>query len=296
MSFSATLVERVTGGLLAVRPTDFLEPAGEPGIVGPDSISWRVFGNPVSLAVGGVAAVLLEFGEARVRAGVWDHSSFRSDPAERIRRTGYGAMLTVFAAQSRLAAYAARVNRIHGQIAGIADDGRSYRADEPVLLRWVQATAAFGFLEAYSRLVSPQQRVARDRYYAEAAVGARYYQVADAPDSEAAMKALLDQTVPQLTPSPVLSEFLATMRQAPILPGAARRLQPSLVRAALALVGNDALTAMGLEREEQWSAREQRWWQRLARVAEYLPRPADPRRLAERRISRPAGAAVQHRS
>ncbi|MCW3797142.1 oxygenase MpaB family protein [Sphingomonas sp. BN140010] len=279
-----------SGGLLALNPADFLEPAGEPGIAAPNSMSWRVFGNPVSMAVGGVAAVLLELGEPRVRAGVWDHSSFRTDPAGRIRRTAYGAMLTVFAAESRFAAYASRVNAIHAAVAGAADDGRRYRASEPDLLRWVQTTAAFGFVEAYEQLVEPLGPGQRDQFCAEAAVGARYYGVTEPPETAASMRALIATSVPQLTPSPVLGEFLAIMRNAPILPSAVRRLQPALVRAALGLVGPEALAAMTLDGEAQWTAGERRWWRRLARVAEVVPRPGDPRRMARRRLSRPAVA------
>src|SRR5687768_4469075 len=67
---------------------DFAHPRGEAALAGPDSISWQVFRNPVSLFVGGVAAVILELAEPRVRSGVWDHSRFRSDPVERLQRTG----------------------------------------------------------------------------------------------------------------------------------------------------------------------------------------------------------------
>lgn len=63
---------------------DFASPAGEPALVPPDSISWRIFKNPISLFIGGVTAVLLEFAEPRVRSGVWDHSSFKRDPVGRL--------------------------------------------------------------------------------------------------------------------------------------------------------------------------------------------------------------------
>ena len=50
---------------------DFSRPAGEPALVSPDSVSWRVFKNPVSLFIGGVTAVIMELAEPRVRTGVW---------------------------------------------------------------------------------------------------------------------------------------------------------------------------------------------------------------------------------
>lgn len=54
---------------------DFANPPGAPAFTGPDSVSWRVFKNPVALAIGGVAAVLLEFADPAIRSGVWEHSS-----------------------------------------------------------------------------------------------------------------------------------------------------------------------------------------------------------------------------
>ena len=64
---------------------DFLRPAGEAALVPADSVSWRVFKNPLSLFVGGVTAVIMELAEPRVRAGVWEHTTFRSDPLRRLR-------------------------------------------------------------------------------------------------------------------------------------------------------------------------------------------------------------------
>src|SRR5689334_8056411 len=75
---------------------DFLHPEGEPALQAPDSISWRIFKNPVSVFIGGVAAVILELAEPSVRSGVWDHSSFRKDAVMRLRRTGACAMMTVY--------------------------------------------------------------------------------------------------------------------------------------------------------------------------------------------------------
>ena len=51
------------------QPADFLQPPGEAALLAADSVSWRVFANPVALLVGGVAAVLLELAEPRVRSG-----------------------------------------------------------------------------------------------------------------------------------------------------------------------------------------------------------------------------------
>lgn len=278
------LVQALAGDLLRFDPGTFLQPAGEPGIVGPGSVSWKVFGNPVALAVGGIAAVLLELGEPRVRAGVWNHSSFRHDPRERIRRTGLGAMITVFAARSRFKAYAARVNGIHAQVHGTTADGRPYRADDPDLLRWVQATAAFAFREAYETLVRPLGPGDADLFYAEAALGARYYGVADAPASNDEMTRYLATVRPGLGPSPVINEFLAIMRRGAVLPVLLRPLQPLLVRAAIERLPPEFRDQLGLGSERITNAAERRLLVLAAHAAERVRLPDDPRALAEQRL------------
>ena len=55
---------RVRPERMVLNPTDpraraqhinYLEPAGKPGIFGPDSVSWRVLSNPVTVLIARVA-------------------------------------------------------------------------------------------------------------------------------------------------------------------------------------------------------------------------------------------------
>ncbi len=292
----AVLLRLVAGDLLRFDRRDFGEPTGEVGIVGPGSVSWRVFGNPLSLAVGGIAAVIMELGEPRVRAGVWQHSSFRTDPRERIRRTGAGALITVFAARSRVAAYARQVNAIHAGISGTAPEGTAYRADDPELLHWVQATAAFGFAEAYGRLVRPLSPGEADLFYAEAAVGAAFYGAEQAARTQGGMGRYLAGMARALTPSPVIAEFLAIMRSGPILPKPLKWLQPVLVAAAIECVPMSFRERIGLAAEPSLRPAERMLLKALARAAEWVRLPDDPRRLACKRISSPPAASGPPRS
>lgn len=57
------------------RAVDFSRPIGETALLAPDSVSWRIFKNPIALVVGGIAAVILELAEPAVRTGVWEHST-----------------------------------------------------------------------------------------------------------------------------------------------------------------------------------------------------------------------------
>jgi uncharacterized protein (DUF2236 family) len=151
---------------------DFLRPVGEAALVPPDSVSWRVFKNPLALFIGGVAAVIMELAEPRVRTGVWEHTTFRVDPTKRLRRTGLAAMVTIYGARSEAEAMIARVRRMHDRVVGTTPAGEAYRANDPELLNWVQGTAAYGFLQAYHTYVRPLSDVERDRYYAEGALAA----------------------------------------------------------------------------------------------------------------------------
>ena len=210
---------------------DFLRPAGEAALVLPDSVSWRVFKNPLSLFIGGVAAVIMELAEPRVRTGVWEHTTFRSDPIRRLRRTGLAAMVTIYGARGTAEAMIARIRRMHDRVAGSTPTGKAYRANDPELLNWVQGTAAYGFLQAYHAYVRPLSDLERDRYYAEGTLAASLYG-ASAATSEAALEMRFAAMARKLERSDILFEFLAIMRSAPILPLPLRPVQSLLIRAA----------------------------------------------------------------
>lgn len=139
----------------SLAAVDFTRPAGEAALAAADSVSWRIFKNPVALFVGGVAAVILELAEPAVRTGVWEHTDFRRDLVRRLERTGLAAMVTVYGARNVAEKMIAHVVSLHRGVQGTTPAGEPYRANDPRLLTWVQATAAFGFIEAYARYVGP---------------------------------------------------------------------------------------------------------------------------------------------
>lgn len=264
---------------------DFSQPPGVPALTPPDGVSWRVFANPVSLFVGGVAAVLLELAEPSVRAGVWDHSSFRQDPLARLRRTGFAAMMTVYGPRPAAEALIARVVRMHGRVRGTTPDGIAYRADDPRLLDWVHATATFGFTEAYHRYVHALSPHEKDGAFAEGQASAGLYGATGAPRSWAAWEALLATTAPALEESEVLADFLRIMRGAAILPAPMRPLQRLLVRAAVHIAPEPVrslpqLRGQGLRMGEAALVRT------LARGAALLPLGDTPPVQAARRLGR----------
>jgi uncharacterized protein (DUF2236 family) len=252
-------MEAMAGDLMRADgiSVDFSMPVGAPALAAPDSVSWRVFKNPIALFIGGVAAVLLELAEPKVRAGVWDHTSFRTDPVTRLKRTGLAAMVTVYAPRETAEAMIAGVGRRHARVRGVTEGGAAYAADDPDLLDWVQATASYGFLHGYHRFVEPLPAADRDRFYAEAAPAARLYGALNSPTNETELEQAFATMTPRLEPSPVIREFLHIIRRAPALPSAMRLLQPMLVRAAV-----DILPGWARERLELGAADGLAAWER----------------------------------
>ena len=265
-------------------PPDFTVPPGEPALVPAGSPAWRVFANPLTLFVGGVAAVLLELAEPRVRHGVWDHSSFRADPLTRLKRTGLAALVTVYGPASTASAMIERIGRLHGRVSGTTDAGVRYRADDPELLDWVQTTASWGFLEAYAAFDRRVSKAERDLYYADVAPVAALYGATGAPRTDAEARALIERMQPKLEPSATLAEFLAIMRRVDALPLAARPLQPALLKAAVSLLPPDIAEQLGLARDWHLSAMERAMVQTAARTAGRLDLESWPSHQARKRL------------
>lgn len=274
---------------------DFTAPPGEPALAAPDSVSWRVFKNPVALFIGGITAVILELAEPRVRSGVWEHSSFRVDPLTRLKRTGLAAMVTVYGARSAAEAMIAGVGRQHARVAGSTPAGTAYRADDVELLDWVQATASFGFLEAYCVYVAPLTPAERDAFYAEAAPAARLYGALGAPRGQAQWEAQLAAMLPRLERSDIVPEFLTLMRQTKVAPGPLSRLQHPLIRAAVALVPVEVRQILGLGPE--WLPRpgEARLVRLAGRIADRIPIPGAPPFDASLRMGLPGAWLYRRR-
>nr|WP_221290554.1 oxygenase MpaB family protein [Massilia aurea] len=263
---------------------DFSQPAGEPALAPAGGITWQVFANPVALFIGGVTAVLLELAEPSVRTGVWDHSSFRRDPALRLRRTGFAAMMTVYGPRSAAEQLIANVVRIHRHVQGATPAGVPYHANDPRLLDWVQATATFGFTEAYHRYARRLSALEKDAAFAEAQPAARLYGATGAPRSWSEWESTLASIAPGLEGSAILADFIRIMGEAPILPAPLRPLQRLLVRAAIEITPEPVrslpqLRGHGLRLGEATLVRA------LARGAGLLPLGDTPPAQATRRLA-----------
>ncbi|MBJ9680935.1 MULTISPECIES: oxygenase MpaB family protein [Burkholderia] len=182
---------------------DYSSPPGDPGLFGPDAVCWRVHADFTSMMTGGICALLLQALHPLALAGVWDHSSFRTDILGRLRRTATFISGTTFGNRCDALALIERVKAIHARVAGTAPDGRPYRADDPALLTWVHVAEVSSFLAAHLRYVNPAlPGELQDRYYAETAQIAERLGATDIPRSRAEIDAYLARMRPELEAGP----------------------------------------------------------------------------------------------
>jgi len=269
---------------------DFLHPAGAPALYAPDSLAWQIYKNPVSLFIGGIAAVLLELGEERVRSGVWNHSIFPTDPLTRMRRTGLATHVSVYAPVPVAEKLIGAVVRMHERVEGRTPRGTPYRANETELLNWVQCTATFGFMEAYAAFCRPLSDEQRDQHYRESQASARLFLATGAPRSVQEQRDQFEAMRPHLEPHPIVFEFLDIVSRAPALPWPLHLMQPMMIRAGIAVLPQWVIARLELDGQE-WQLRdgERRLLRRLGTWLERVPIPLSPPVQSCRRLGLPAG-------
>lgn len=270
---------------------DFSSPKGEEAYLPPDSIQWKVFKNPLALAVGGVAAVLLEFADARIRSGVWDHSIYKVDPIGRSQRTGMAAMVGVYGPKSVARQVIGGVNRMHAKVAGMTPAGEEYRALDPELLNWVSATAQYGFLTAYDRFVRRLSPADKDRYWHEGIAVAELYGVTKVPQSEADFYRMMDRLLPRFEPHPINQEFLEIIQSGRAAPSVPRFLHRSLARAAVSILPRPVRERLELGSEFDLTLRDSLLVKAMGRLPERLKDRSSPAWQAALRLRLPGDTA-----
>src|SRR5438067_12581323 len=106
--------------------------AGDPGLFGPGSVTWRVNGESVLLAGGG-RALLLQVAHPSVAAGVEQHSSYDTDPWGRLIGTLDVVTKITFGDSEASALSAWRLGAAHARVGGIRGDGAAFVGAAPGL-------------------------------------------------------------------------------------------------------------------------------------------------------------------
>jgi len=271
---------------------------------------WRINREAVLLGAG-PAALLLQVAHPLVAEGVAAHSRVADDPFGRLRRTLMTTLDMVFGDGPTAERAVRRLNRVHGSVRGPVTDPAAraatgadrYRAMDPALLLWVQATLIWSSVEAYSRWVGPLTAVDREAFWREArAVGVRMgIPLTVSPPSWPAFEAYWARMVApgselQVTDT---ARALAPLILRPALPVVPGPVVDLLALPGLALLPDRIRDAYGLD-----------WSPRRARTAAVLSRgvrlwtgavPVDwrsmpPARRAHRRVARASSGPPEPRT
>ncbi len=154
MTLTAELRRRIVGtttGLFAHAPyplENSLDYKGDPGLFGPDSITWSVIGDVATFA-GGIRALLVQAAHQEVAAGVADHSRYRDDPLGRLSRTSAYVTATAFGAMPEVEHSVDLVRRAHRPVRGKSHRQRAYSANHPAQAAWVHNVLTESFLATH---------------------------------------------------------------------------------------------------------------------------------------------------
>ena len=148
---------------------------GDPGLFGPESVTWRVHAD-ASILVGAIRSLVLQTMHPLAMAGVAEHSGYRNDPTGRLWQTSRYVRTVTFGSTKDADRAIRHVKRVHERVTGTAPDGRPYAANDPHLLLWVHHTLVESFLLSYQRFSAKTLAPGdADRYVEEQAVVAERF-------------------------------------------------------------------------------------------------------------------------
>ena len=223
---------------------DTMDYHGDPGVCGPDSVSWPIIGD-VAAFVGGIRALLIQTAHPEVVAGVADHSNYREDPLGRLSRTSAYVTATTFGALPEVRAAVEVVRGAHADVVGRSHRGRPYSASAPSLSAWVHNALTDSFLAAY-RAYGPRSLESdeQDRFVSEQAVIGRMLDSEPVPGGARSLRAWIDDH-PDLAPSPGMVSAVEFLRDPPLdrlqkigyrlLYGGAAAIAPARIRHVLGI-------------------------------------------------------------
>ena len=209
-----------TTGLFAHAPYPLehtLDYGGDPGLFGPDSVTWPVIGDAAAF-IGGIRALLIQAAHPEVVAGVADHSTYRVDPLGRLSRTSSYVTATSFGARPEIEGAVRIVRGAHASVRGRSHRGRPYAAATPKFAAWVHNALTDSFLAAYQEF-GPRRLSGReaDQFVREQTAVGRLLDADPLPESA---EELSDWFAchPDIGPSPGLAETVAFLRAPPLPP------------------------------------------------------------------------------
>jgi uncharacterized protein (DUF2236 family) len=237
------------------------------------------------LLAGGGRAILLQFINPAVGAGVVRHSDFAANALGRLHGTLTYVYAVAAGTEDDVRAVRAAVGRAHAPVRG-----SGYSAVDPLLQRWIAATLYDSAVLIYQRVLGQLSESDSDRMYAEfAALGTTLQMPADLwPVDRAAFRKYWDAELATASATPEVRAFASTLLDPRHLPLALRGLSPLIRRLSVGLLPPGIADVLGLEFSDRDAARLERDLRRIARVYPLLPQVVRfaPQRYYLRRLRR----------
>jgi uncharacterized protein (DUF2236 family) len=193
----------------------FGEPAGDPGLTGPGSMSWEINGDIASVLIAGIGSIVMEILHPSVMAGVHDLSRYREQPERRGRTTFGYVVTTTFGSTDAATRLINTVKRMHGRVEGVRPDGVPYRALDPELIGWVHTCIPWGVMEAYHRFRRPLTVSERNRYLREQAVIGRMGGAGRIPETVSELEDYVEAMRPSLGVNQQTLQFFDFLMEMP---------------------------------------------------------------------------------
>ena len=298
-------------------PAIFGGAPGDPGLIGPDSLSWELHSDIGSIAAAGLAAIIMEILHPSVMAGVYTQSSYRTQTFRRAQATFGYVVTTTFGNTVAATRTIDRVRRMHEQVSGTTPDGRPYRAMDPLLIGWVHTAIPWAIMEAFDRYRRPMSVAEKNRYLAEQAVIGRMGGAGNIPVTVDQLRDYIEAMRPQLAVNEQTVEFLDFLTGSVEGAGkvnafeqlvrrlslhASMRLMPEWAQRLTGLYHSDLAQQLYFEPTTRLNAALLRWafgvpaYRALADARVAARPPAQRAAHAEPKRSRPAGVRTKHRT
>ncbi|MFE5618343.1 oxygenase MpaB family protein [Streptomyces sp. NPDC056463] len=181
----------------------------DPGLFGPDSVTWQLHGDPV-MWIAGVRALYLQALHPVAVRGVMINSDFRNDAWGRLLRTADFVGTISYGTTDAAEAAGARVRKIH----------RLLGVDDPELLLWVHCAEVDSYLSVVRRSGIPLTDAQADRYIDEHRVSARLVGLdpRTVPATAAELASYFEDVRPRLAAGEDARTVDAFLRRPPVKP------------------------------------------------------------------------------
>jgi uncharacterized protein (DUF2236 family) len=172
-------------------------------------MSWEINGDLASVVGAGSAAIIMEVLHPSVMAGVFEQSTYRTEPLRRAQNTLGYVLRTTFGNTEAATSVVRRVKKVHARINGTRPDGVPYRALDPELIGWVHTCIPWAVMEAYHRYRRPLSTGERNQYLREQAVISRMGWAQWVPETMTELEDYVERMRPLMSMNEQTRSFVA---------------------------------------------------------------------------------------